>query len=208
LFVLACAPAPVGLSRGVLAEAKAAAVTVWTDVTVRVYDAAGLLETDARAALELARSTLSAAAIDVTWERCSRQAGSRCETPMAPRDLALRIVRPASTGSYRGAVPLGEALIDAQARRGVLATIYLDRVEWMARAAGVAPHALLGRAIAHELGHLLLASNAHSTRGLMRPLWSQDEIRTDRVRDWAFTARDIVALSASRLRETAGASSR
>ena len=33
----------------------------------------------------------------------------------------------------------------------------------------------LGRALAHELGHYLLQSKAHSSRGLMRSTWSSDD---------------------------------
>jgi hypothetical protein len=33
----------------------------------------------------------------------------------------------------------------------------------------------LGRALAHELGHYLLQSKAHTPRGLMRPIWSSDD---------------------------------
>jgi hypothetical protein len=33
----------------------------------------------------------------------------------------------------------------------------------------------LGRALAHELGHYLLQSKAHTSRGLMRRIWSSDE---------------------------------
>jgi hypothetical protein len=33
----------------------------------------------------------------------------------------------------------------------------------------------LGRALAHELGHYLLQSKAHSSRGLMRRIWNSDD---------------------------------
>jgi hypothetical protein len=33
----------------------------------------------------------------------------------------------------------------------------------------------LGRALAHELGHYLLRSKAHTSRGLMRRVWTSDE---------------------------------
>ena len=35
---------------------------------------------------------------------------------------------------------------------------------------------LLGTVIAHELGHLLLSTNSHSTFGLMRANWSGKEL--------------------------------
>ena len=53
-------------------------------------------------------------------------------------------------------------------RTGVLATIFVDSVELIASLSEIDATLLLGRAIAHELGHLLLGTNAHSVRGLMR----------------------------------------
>jgi len=78
----------------------------------------------------------------------------------------------------------------------VLATIYLDRVNWMAEQTGVDARALLGRAIAHELGHLLMATGAHGPNGLMRPVWSQSEIRRRQIDDWIFRPREIAAIKA------------
>ena len=43
-----------------------------------------------------------------------------------------------------------------QASAGVLATVFLDRVEWLAFEAGADIALLLGRVAAHELGHLLM----------------------------------------------------
>jgi hypothetical protein len=36
---------------------------------------------------------------------------------------------------------------------------------------------MLGHLMAHELGHLLLASTAHSSKGLMRSRWSGADLR-------------------------------
>ena len=55
---------------------------------------------------------------------------------------------------------------------------------------------LLGRAIAHELGHLLMATSAHSAHGLMRPLWTQSEIRRRARTDWTFRPTEIAAIKA------------
>jgi hypothetical protein len=93
-------------------------------------------------------------------------------------------------------LPLGDALIDGTKGEGVLATIYADRVWWMAAQTGVAPQVLLGRAIAHELGHLLLATSAHGSVGLMRPIWSGSELRRSRASDWSFGAGEIAAINA------------
>ena len=93
-------------------------------------------------------------------------------------------------------LPLGDATINSQTGAGVLATIYIDRVNWMAEQAGVDARALLGRAIAHELGHLLMATGVHGSHGLMRPVWSQSEIRRRQIDDWIFRPREIAAIKA------------
>jgi len=113
---------------------------------------------------------------------------------MAPGELAIRIVRSLAPLPVRGALPLGDAMLDRHTGTGVLATIYVDRVEWLARQAGADSRALLGRAIAHELGHLLLATTSHGPVGLMRATWSEDEVRRGRRRDWTFAPREIAAI--------------
>jgi hypothetical protein len=180
-LVIACAP--------VAGEA----VTTGVAITVRVYDAAGLEPIRTATALAVAEAALASASVDLTWEQCLG-GGSRCGAPMGRADLAVRLVRVPVAPGFRGSLPLGDALVDPHAGTGVLATIYIDRVEWLAAVSGGDAPTLLGRAIAHEIGHLLLASSAHSSRGLMRAVWSRDEIRHDRRTDWAFTASDIEAI--------------
>ena len=53
---------------------------------------------------------------------------------------------------------------------------------------------LLGRAIAHELGHLLLATTTHGPVGLMRAYWSREEVRRGQPRDWNFVPSELAAL--------------
>jgi hypothetical protein len=61
----------------------------------------------------------------------------------------------------------------------VLATVYYE----YAVRRGKSDHAefeipiILGCAIAHELGHLLLGSNGHSGAGIMRPRWEPRQVR-------------------------------
>ena len=167
------------------------AVTGWTDVVVRVYDANGVLAGTNRAALAYARKTLEAASVDVTWRLCGP---SPCDAPMAPGELAIRIVRSALPQRYQGTVPLGDALVDHNTGVGVLATIYFDRVLWLAARADADSRVLLGSAIAHELGHLLLATTSHGPAGLMRALWSQEEVRRRYSSDWTFAPAEIATI--------------
>jgi hypothetical protein len=184
-LVSLCALAAAGFARA--AEIPA------NPVTVRVYETAQLDPSLKIAALSLARTTLAAAGVEVSWKTCGQGAGAGpCNHPPAG-DLVLRIVR--STVEYdRGALPLGDALVDMGSGEAILATVYLDRVVRVATAARMDTRTLLGYAIAHELGHLLLASSSHNTRGLMRPIWRDEELRSARSADWSFTAQEIAAI--------------
>ena len=162
-------------------------------VTVRVYETAQLEPPVKAAALEVARATLGSASVDVSWRPCGAGAGiAPCVRPPAG-ELVLRIVLSTLQEKNRQ-LPLGDALVDTSTGAAILATVYADRVVRVARAAGMPVQALLGYAIAHELGHLLLASNAHNTKGLMRPIWRDHELRSARSADWTFTGQEVAAI--------------
>jgi hypothetical protein len=166
-------------------------------VTVRVYETARLDPSVKTAALNLARTTLAAAMVDVSWKPCVPGArAAACDRPPAG-ELVLRIVR--STVEHEGgSLPLGDALVDTASGEAILATVYLDRVVRVAKAARMDMRVLLGYAIAHELGHLLLASSTHNSRGLMRPIWRDHELRSARSVDWTFTNQEVVTIRARR----------
>jgi hypothetical protein len=78
--------------------------------------------------------------------------------------------------------------------RGRIAYVFYDRVRTIAQKAHQVDGSPLGVVIAHEIGHLLLPYGSHSETGLMRGLWSAQEIRRIDVRTLAFTpsqAREI-----------------
>jgi len=168
------------------------AVTAWTTVVVRVYDLNGVMAGTNRQALDQARKALDAASIDVIWRMCP--ASPSCNAPLAPGELTIRIVRAPVPPHYSGTLPLGDAMIDALTGAGVLATVYVDRIEWLAHETGTDSRALVGRAIAHELGHLLLATTTHGPVGLMRAYWSQEEVRRGQPRDWSFAPTELAAM--------------
>jgi hypothetical protein len=181
LLLLMCIPSPTG-----------GAVTAWTTVVVRVFDANGMMAGTNRQALDQARKALDAASIDVIWRMCP--ASPSCNVPLAPGELAIRIVRAPVPQHYSGTLALGDATMDTRAGTGVLATVYIDRIEWLAHETGTDSRALLGRAIAHELGHLLLARTTHGPVGLMRAHWSQEEVRRGQPRDWSFAPTELAAM--------------
>jgi hypothetical protein len=132
---------------------------------------------------------LSTASVDVVWTVCVPET---CLTP-TPAALKIRIL-PSRDTSGREAHHLGHALIDAQTGSGELATVFIDRTRRLAADLGIDHRLLLGRTIAHELGHLLLATAKHGNAGLMREIWSRDELLGARRNDWEFDPHDAAAI--------------
>jgi hypothetical protein len=194
----------------VLRPAVATADTRSSRLHVRVYDNAQLPSEQLTAALESAGGLLASVGLAVQWHGCSTptralsQAGptleqaSWCGEPLATNELALRFVHAPTSLDYRGQLPLGDSLIDQRLGIGVLATIYFERVEWLAQAADVPVTPLLARAIAHEIGHLLLGSSHHSISGLMRPVWRREELQHEQADDWRFNPADAKTIRARR----------
>lgn len=166
-----------------------------TLLAIRLYVAGSVPTAQLDAALLAAASSLASAGLAADWCDCARgQAAGRCLEPLAPGELMVR-VQPGLFAASRD-VTLGSALVDRVNGEGTVATVYPDRVERVARAAQVSPATLLGRAIAHEIGHLLLGTTAHPPGGLMRARWTRAELQRDREDDWRFSPDERVHIRA------------
>jgi len=159
-------------------------------VKVRLYRSSDVTSDVLQSALNVAEATFAAASVDVVWKVCGP---GECQMPPSPAERLVRLVRSSKGGSHDTRC-LGDALIDAQKGTGVLATVYIDRVLDLARHLDINHPTLLGRTIAHEIGHLLLATNTHSTSGLMRELWSPDELLASRADDWVLRPFEAAAI--------------
>jgi hypothetical protein len=82
---------------------------------------------------------------------------------------------------------------------GTLATVFTDRIAWLAALSRAKYTDLLGRAVAHEIGHLLIGTNEHSASGLMRAIWTAAELTRNDRDDWLFTTDDRARLHRSRM---------
>jgi hypothetical protein len=176
----------------VLPAASSAEVPRMT-VTIRVYqDASVPPEVEERSLVE-AGTVLRTAFVDVTWQVCSRlNTSPACRVPLGSSELLLRVVR--DGGPCLGsAAHLGRAVV-VPAGRSVLATVYFGCVTRVARTTRSDVAVLLGRVIAHELGHLLIPATGHARQGLMRRHWTRSEVWQNRAADWAFTAEDVAAM--------------
>ena len=163
-------------------------------VTVRVYVGA-VPALPLRAALAHAEAALARAGVSLDWRWCDAETVvAACRVPLGDGELAVRFSALPVPAGYAGRLPLGDSLLEGPRHLGVLATIYSDRVQWLARAAGTDAAPLMGHAIAHEIAHLLLGSHRHADGGLMRAVWTREEIEHGKPGDWIFTPADARAI--------------
>jgi hypothetical protein len=72
---------------------------------------------------------------------------------------------------------MGISVLEEEGGRGSLSSGYYDRVAELARSGSAPRSVVLGHAMAHELGHLLLKTGAHTATGIMRAVWQPEEVR-------------------------------
>jgi hypothetical protein len=164
-------------------------------LVVRLYDAYGVSAKELETARATAGSILGNAGFPVTWVACP------CDEQVGPAELILRVTAAAATSERDS---LGFSYVDVAHGAGTLATVFADRVRTRAREARVGSGELFGRAMAHEIGHLILGTTQHDSRGLMRGRWTVTELQVNRPWDWSLPRETVVNMDRalrSRLRE-------
>jgi len=151
-------------------------------LVVRVYDGAGVPSATLERAHTAVNETLNSVGIRTIWRQCR---GDLCADPPGRDEVIVRISK---TGEQGSRDRLGSSMVDVERQAGTLATVYLDRVAWLASEARIDSGRLLGRAIAHEIGHLLLGTASHACEGLMRARWLTTELQRDWPPDWMLSA--------------------
>jgi hypothetical protein len=164
---------------------------------VRVYDATGVSAADLEQARITVATTFHEVGAEVTWRVCPRSAGvpssDACDDAVGRNDVILRLVAAPSRVS-RSVTDhvLGYSRFPAVRSANSLVTVFVNRVRDLALGGSVPPGTLLGRVIAHELGHVFLGAG-HSPAGLMRARWTFDELGSDSGR-WGFTVQERPAM--------------
>jgi hypothetical protein len=188
------------LAAAALAGRPGQAAVILDSLLVRVYDNAGILAASRGRAIKSADEIIARAGIAVQWHDCPAGAPlirGACAAAPSGTDLAVRLVRAPKPHSQDRA--LGMAYIDSATGSGTLATVFVDRVERLAADGKADRWALVGRVMAHELGHLLLGTNSHSDDGLMREIWTVRELTRNRAVDWLFSRRQRDELRTARI---------
>ena len=140
-------------------------------VTVLLYNYAQVPYAKLADAEAFAARSYRAAGIELTWVECSVSAdGSEifriCEQANQGGLVFLGLIPETMAADIRGSSKSDDFLGIADVSH---AFVVYARVREVARSWGVPEYLILGRTMAHELGHVLLGGNSHSAAGLMRP---------------------------------------
>jgi len=143
-------------------------------ITILLYNYAEVPLSTVAIAEGEASKILASAGAQVEWVHCPRMtapnASELCRGGWTPQMPGLRLIT--GTNKFRDAE-------FAHTSIPVLVTVYYEKVLRRAQRDNSTPEVpvLLGCVMAHELGHLLLQSPSHSSRGIMQPQWSAMQIR-------------------------------
>jgi hypothetical protein len=157
-------------------------------VTIYLYDDAGLSEQVLAQAEEEATRIFRRAAIDTLWVGCkllkpAPHGDPKCQAAKAPFHLVLRIVPWSSKREH----VFGIAFLSAEGQ-GIYSDVFYESAEKLHKQWHASLSRVLGHVMAHEIGHLLLGTNAHSSMGIMRPNWQIQELRSLQMGRLLFTS--------------------
>jgi hypothetical protein len=151
-----------------------------TQITIRIRDYAQADPTVRQHAQQVAGEILEKAGVDTRWIECPVGSSSTgaCARPVSTLVLVVNLLpRSMSDRLRRAAGVLGVAIEANDGKFGYVASIFYDEVKERAREHQLNFGELLGDVTAHELGHLLLGTNSHSSSGLMSAFWSGNKLR-------------------------------
>jgi hypothetical protein len=158
-----------GDARGLSAQAAA--------LQVQVYDYTGLSPAALHAFITSTQEILTGAGISVEVDACPRGVSTPCESRRGSfRQVVIRVVAEAPRNNREARWQhLGQSI--ATHDGGTYASVFLNLAEEEAAETNLPRMLILSYAAAHEVGHLLLGDEAHTSQGLMKADWETDDFR-------------------------------
>ena len=184
-----------------------AAATQGDTVRVFVYDYAQVSPATLEAAKGVASDIFKRAGLELEWADCPVKISETPQVPpcshLTPLDVQMRVLNAVMAKKVgTNSVCLGYAV--STGGFGAVAAVYYERAVSLEQAGFASLRDILGAAMAHEIGHLLLAKPGHSSAGLMRPGWDKADLTTlarGRLLFSESQARRMAEMAAKRLEE-------
>jgi hypothetical protein len=148
-----------------------------TQVSVSVYNDAQVPSDILTRAEQQAARIFLRAGFGVAWLNCPHTTsggGATVCSDLVPGHLAIRIISRIASSTSDAA--FGVAFL-AHDGTGCYSDVFWKRAQELHANSNVNLADILGSVIAHEMGHLLLGSNAHAISGIMRAHWQSGELR-------------------------------
>jgi hypothetical protein len=198
---LLSACAPTGTAQLTNSAANHIGQTQTPCISVLVINPARVPQDTLSVALDKARRIFLGTGVRLLWLGLSvnsrQQVGFTESGPDSANSLVLRIVsRPVS--GLAGPDALGFAVVTGEGSK--YASVFRERVLGATRRGRYSEAMLMGHAIAHELGHLLLGPSAHSRYGLMASQWRTNELDRAEVGLLQFSPGEAAGLRAESFR--------
>ena len=154
-------------------------------LVIHLYNLADVSSRRLDQAMQQATLVLATAGVKAVWQQgasdakeahtvdLSKPLAWKIQNPSVRKPLVLVLIRDVPADYLKGA--LGRAFPEAQT--GINAMIFYDRIERLKQSDEIDTSAVLGLALAHEIGHVLLQSVAHSQAGIMKSPWTKADIQ-------------------------------
>jgi hypothetical protein len=164
----------VGTARNSAAQGDPGIRSADSKISVRFDNHAGISANKLKFAESEAAKIYAKAGVYLEWHECpatarAESADSACAAPLTPSDLRLRIV---DSVKLKGVHALSEASGYAI---GDLALVQLQYLQELPTPSEYFRDLMLGRVIAHEIGHALLGPK-HSSHGIMQARWGDEQL--------------------------------
>jgi hypothetical protein len=192
-----------GITAAVLLWAGlAVAETGEANITVLVTDSARVPPLILEQAEVETERIFRAARVEIAWVNCSSGAETQraCNRVLDSDEYVVHIER---TGRANRDSVFGIAFLGSDGR-GKYGDVFFGRIEELHNSVGMSTARLLGAVMAHELGHLLLGSHAHSPIGIMMPTWEDQSLRRIGMGTFLFTSEQASVMKARLGREDTG----
>jgi hypothetical protein len=171
-------------------------------IAVYVFNAAHVGSRDLAKAEVQAAEVFEKVGVKITWVTglTAREAkGHSVGEAWNPSNLDLRIwTRPMARGAAIPSNALGYCLSMERGQAVVLS----DAIQNLAAIWGTDAADILGLAMAHEIGHLLLRTGSHSAAGMMEPRYLQKDLASAERGSLLFTRKESNAMQNEVLRRT------
>lgn len=166
------------LATCILLGSTPASVAENPQLRVLVYNDAQVSPGILTGAEQRAAEIFSQAGFDVNWVNCnhldSNGEASGCNVVEGSGNLVLRIISHVASSTSDAA--FGVAFLGPDGT-GRYSDVFWNRAQELHADSNVDIAGILGSVMAHEMGHLLLGSNAHAISGIMRAHWEAGELR-------------------------------